>query len=195
MFIISQFVLKRLNMCDHNSIPSYSIALGIVLYAGIYVYLLYNNSAVSYMFNKFLIYIVSIDLLLSTLYFYKSKPEKLDNIQFQPIDHFNVHNNDSDNDDVTDESGIDIDIANEAELEVTEIVNKSDAEVVNENEAEIAHASEVVNENELEIDTPELNETPEVIHNDLDLTQTIEETDQENPRKRRGRPPKQSIAL
>jgi CRISPR/Cas system CMR-associated protein Cmr5 small subunit len=181
-------------MCDHNSIPSYSIALGIVLYAGIYVYLLYNNSAVSYMFNKFLIYIVSIDLLLSTLYFYKSKPEKLDNIEYQPIaqydlHNFNVHNDDSDNDDVTEESGLDN--ANE----VSEIVNENDAEVVNENEAEIAHASEVVNEDELEIDTPELNETPEVIQNDLDLTQTIEETDQENPRKRRGRPPKQSIAL
>ena len=194
MFIISQFVLKRLNMCDHNSIPSYSIALGIVLYAGIYVYLLYNNSAVSYMFNKFLIYIVSIDLLLSTLYFYKSKPEKLDNIEYQPIaqydlHNFNVHNDDSDNDDVTEESGLDN--ANE----VSEIVNENDAEVVTENEAEIAHASEVVNEDELEIDTPELNETPEVIQNDLDLTQTIEETDQENPRKRRGRPPKQSIAL
>ena len=189
MFIISQFVLKRLNMCDHNSIPSYSIALGIVLYAGIYVYLLYNNSAVSYMFNKFLIYIVSIDLLLSTLYFYKSKPEKLDNIEYQPIAQYDLHNFNDVNSDVTDESGIDI--ANE----VSEIVNENDAEVVNENEAEIAHASEVVNENELEIDTLELNETPDAVQNDLDLTQTIDETDQENPRKRRGRPPKQSIAL
>lgn len=188
MFIISQFVLKRLNMCDHNSIPSYSIALGIVLYAGIYVYLLYNNSAVSYMFNKFLIYIVSIDLLLSTLYFYKSKPEKLDNIVYQPIAQYDLHNI-NDNDDVTDES--EIEIANEGEGEAdiegqAEIEAAIDNEVVNDIPLLNETLDEIANEDETQ-----LNE----IQNDLDLSQTIEETDQENPRKRRGRPPKQSIAL
>lgn len=186
MFIISQFVLKRLNMCDNNSIPSYSIALGIVMYAGIYVYLLYNNSAVSYMFNKFLIYIVSIDLLLSTLYFYKSKPEKLDNIEYQQIAQYDLHNID----DVTDES--EIDIANEAV-----------ADIEGQAEIEAAIDNEVVNDIPL-LNETQLNETPDEIANEdetqlneiqNDLTQTIEETDQENPRKRRGRPPKQSIAL
>jgi hypothetical protein len=172
-------------MCDHNSIPSYSIALGIVLYAGIYVYLLYNNSAVSYMFNKFLIYIVSIDLLLSTLYFYKSKP---DNIVYQPIAQYDLHNI-NDNDDVTDES--EIEIANEGEGQAdiegqAEIEAAIDNEVVNDIPLLNETLDEIANEDETQ-----LNE----IQNDLDLTQTIEETDQENPRKRRGRPPKQSIAL
>lgn len=68
MFIISQVILKNLNICKHNNVSTYSIATGLVVYASIYLYLLYNNNDFLYLFNKFIIYIIGIDLLLSTFY-------------------------------------------------------------------------------------------------------------------------------
>jgi len=66
MFLVSQLALRHLKACDTSSIPSYSIAIGIVLYATVYLYVLFYKPEFIYMFNKFLIYIVSVDLLLAT---------------------------------------------------------------------------------------------------------------------------------
>ncbi|NBP01632.1 MAG: hypothetical protein EBU90_16155 [Proteobacteria bacterium] len=72
MFAISQFVLKSLKVCNTSSLPSYSIALGILFYASLYVYLLYYQNDYVYIFNKFVIYVIGIDLLLSAFLYFKS---------------------------------------------------------------------------------------------------------------------------
>ena len=71
MFIISQYLLKTSGTCKNiNQISTYSIITGLVLYASIYLYLLFYNNEYLTIFNKFLIYIIVIDLLLSTFYYF-----------------------------------------------------------------------------------------------------------------------------
>jgi hypothetical protein len=72
MFIISQSVLHKSKLCNFESISTYSIASGMVVYAGIYLYFLFYNNEYLSLFNKFIIYIVGIDLLLSTFYYFNS---------------------------------------------------------------------------------------------------------------------------
>lgn len=56
-------------MCVPSSIPSYSVAIGLVLYAAIYLYLLFYHEDYIGIFNKFIIYIIGVDLLLSAFYY------------------------------------------------------------------------------------------------------------------------------
>lgn len=69
MFILSQYILKQVNICNMNDITTYSIAIGLIIYTSIYLYLLFYNDEYLSIFNKFIIYIIAIDLLLSTFYY------------------------------------------------------------------------------------------------------------------------------
>jgi hypothetical protein len=69
MFIISQVVLHKGQFCQTTSIPSYSIAIGLVVYAAVYLYFLFQQEQYLDFFNQFAIYVVGLDLLLSALYF------------------------------------------------------------------------------------------------------------------------------
>lgn len=73
MFIISQYILQKSNVCNPDNISTYAIATGLIIYASIYLYLLYYNDEFLYLFNKFIIYIIGIDLLLSTFYYFSSE--------------------------------------------------------------------------------------------------------------------------
>ena len=68
MFLISQYLLNT-NGYDSKS-PIYSVALGLVLYASIYLYILFYNNDYLIVFNKFIIYIIILDLLLSSFYYF-----------------------------------------------------------------------------------------------------------------------------
>ena len=71
MFVISQYLLNLSGTCKNiNQISTYSIITGLVLYASIYLYLLFYNNEYLNIFNKFIIYIIIIDLLLSTFYYF-----------------------------------------------------------------------------------------------------------------------------
>jgi len=70
MFILSQIALHKSGISS-NSVPSYSVATGLLIYAVIYMYILYYHSEYASMFNKFVIYIIGIDLLLSAFYNFK----------------------------------------------------------------------------------------------------------------------------
>ena len=71
MFIISQYLLKTSGTCKNiNQVSTYSIITGLILYASIYLYLLFYNTEYLTIFNKFLIYIIIVDLLLSTFYYF-----------------------------------------------------------------------------------------------------------------------------
>lgn len=71
MFFLSQVILNKFNLCDLKNLSSYSIAIGIALYASLYLYFLFYNTELLAVFNKFMIYVISVDLLLSTFYFYQ----------------------------------------------------------------------------------------------------------------------------
>jgi hypothetical protein len=82
MFVLSQYLLNASGMCKTQQILSYSIALGLILYSSIYLYLLFYNNEYLSIFNKFIIYIVVVDLLLSAFYYFnlqeKDEPPRLD---------------------------------------------------------------------------------------------------------------------
>lgn len=73
MFVLSQYLLNASGMCKTQQILSYSIALGLILYSSIYLYLLFYNEEYLSIFNKFIIYIVVVDLLLSAFYYFNIK--------------------------------------------------------------------------------------------------------------------------
>ncbi len=73
MFIISQIVLRKSKLCKDSSVSSYSIALGLVIYVGLYLYLLFRHNQYLPIFNKFVVYVVGLDLLLSAFLYYQSQ--------------------------------------------------------------------------------------------------------------------------
>lgn len=73
MFIISQCALHKSHVCNFHNISTYSIASGLIIYGGIYLYLLFYKNEYLALFNKFIIYIIGIDLLLSTFYYINSQ--------------------------------------------------------------------------------------------------------------------------
>jgi hypothetical protein len=71
MFVVSQYILNLSGMCTTSQqITTYSIALGLILYGSVYLYILFYNNEYLNIFNKFIIYIVGVDLLLSAFYYY-----------------------------------------------------------------------------------------------------------------------------
>lgn len=80
MFIISQYLLHKSKLCSSENISTYSIAVGLIIYSSIYLYLLYYNNDFIFIFNKFIIFIIGIDLLLSTFYHFNNENiQKLNN--------------------------------------------------------------------------------------------------------------------
>ena len=72
MFILTQYLLKTLlnKNLSKNSLQTYTIITGLVVYTMFYSYfLIYNTELLPY-FNKIIIYIVGIDLLLTAFYNY-----------------------------------------------------------------------------------------------------------------------------
>lgn len=76
MFIISQLLISNTNICTEDKVPSYSIIIGVVLYASIYLYALMYNQQLMTLLSKFLIYIICVDLLISAFYHYKLNKDK-----------------------------------------------------------------------------------------------------------------------
>lgn len=77
MFLLSNFMLKQMGSIKSSSaIATYSIAIGLVIYAALYVYVLFYHHNQLAMFNTILIYVVSIDLLLSSALYNKQILDK-----------------------------------------------------------------------------------------------------------------------
>lgn len=88
MFVLSQIILQKLNVCSASSLPNLAIVLGIIIYAGIYLYFMLSHKDLLPYFNKFVFYVIGLDLLLSTAYYFlkirpqntKIKQSTIDNI-------------------------------------------------------------------------------------------------------------------
>ncbi len=77
MFLLSNFMLKQTGSIKSSSaIATYSIAIGLVIYAALYLYVLFYHQEKLAMFNTILIYVVSIDLLLSSAVYNKEMTDK-----------------------------------------------------------------------------------------------------------------------
>ena len=138
MFIISQYLLHKSKLCSSDNISTYSIAVGLIIYSSIYLYLLYYNNDFLFIFNKFIIFIIGIDLLLSTFYHFNNENiQKLNNMNFE--ESFLIENNNK----IQEHLSISDD-------ELTEDFDEDfDEEVVQDNESE-NFDEEVVQDNESE---------------------------------------------
>lgn len=209
MFVISQCILQKSNVCNNDNISTYAIASGMVVYTGIYLYLLfYNNEYVS-LFNKFIIYIVGIDLLLSTFYFFSysktSSQQKIshDILNNENITLFDQNNNKIDSDSCSEsESELDSEYEIEEKLNDilleentsqkvdTDVEQKADTDVEQKADTDVEHKADtdVEQKAEQKVDTKVDQEV------DTDIEQKVKdlETDilsEPTIKKRRGRKP------
>lgn len=90
MFIISQYLLNNLTSNKLETTSIYAIGIGLVVYACIYLYFLFYNEEFVSIFNKFIIYIIGIDLLLSSFYYANNK---------NSLEHNQIENDDNCSDD------------------------------------------------------------------------------------------------
>jgi hypothetical protein len=161
MFSLSQFILQKGNLCNEGSIPSYSIAIGILFYASIYLYILYGHSDYASIFNRLLVYVVGIDLLVSCFMYMGSSDAKQADIQ-------SSHYKDASTIESTDE----------AEEEDTETDSTEDMVPSQE-------SSENDEQEDDDATTEEMQTSQPIEHTEL------EQMPEEQPKRKRGRPRKQ----
>ena len=150
MFILSQYILKNIKICNFTDITSYSIAIGLIIYTSIYLYLLFNNNELLSIFNKFIIYIISIDLLLSSFYYLNSEKqqhlETINSENIKLIDDTDSYNNVDTETDIDTES--EIDTENEIYTE-NDIDTETDIKDDIEDDTEIETNNQVKDENNI----------------------------------------------
>ena len=66
MFFLAQLLLKKTSA----DLPVIVIPAGILLYGLVYLYLLFYQDECTFVFNKFIVYVVGLDLLLSAFYYF-----------------------------------------------------------------------------------------------------------------------------
>lgn len=79
MFVMSLALLTKMycsTPLEISNVTTYAIVVGLVMYASIYLYVLFYNNQMLSIFNQYVMYIVSIDLLLAGLYMYHLKGKK-----------------------------------------------------------------------------------------------------------------------
>jgi hypothetical protein len=142
----------------------YSIVVGLLIYACIYLYLMFYSSEYVYIFNRFVIYIIGVDLLLSAFVYMKNETSMNQKALM-----------DVDEDEDEDEKKSEIDI------EVESIYSSED-----EPEDEV--------EPEPEIEDIDVDQEIQSFSEQLKSSQVISESPTaEPPKKRRGRPPKTQV--
>jgi hypothetical protein len=184
MFIISQYLLHKSKLCSSDNISTYSIAIGLIIYSTIYLYLLYYSNDLLFIFNKFIIFIIAIDLLLSMFYHFNNENiSKLNNIKddLNLEDELLIENNnkiqehlDISDDELTEDfdENLDEEIQdNESENLLEEIDETADDEILNQ-ELQNSYLEEI---HDQEIPTQELqNSYLEEIHEQETSTQEIQ---------------------
>lgn len=136
MFVISQYILNKSGICkDIQQVSTYSIAVGLVVYSSIYLYVLFYNNKYLSVFNKFIMYIVIVDILLSIFYYF-SIQKKVDYPFIEP-----------DNEEYDD--------SNSNANKLDGLYNSSESEGQIESESEIQLESETEVEAEVEAESEE----------------------------------------
>lgn len=202
MFIISQYLLNNLNMGKLENISIYAIGIGLVVYACIYLYFLFYNDEYVSLFNKFIIYIIGIDLLLSSFYYSHNKnsldytnTEKLSDQEDDLSDESNISEEYEINDEIShhlhDIEGLDVDDVEETDLESNyEVEAEAEAEDVLEAEEKIDIKVEDEAKDKIDVKIENDTQMAQIIKAlDLETMETMETIQTTETKKRRGRKP------
>jgi len=194
MFIISQYLLNNLSTTDLEYTSIYAIGIGLVVYACIYLYFLFYNEEFLSIFNKFIIYIIGIDLLLSSFYYARNK---------NSLEYNQVENSDNISDNISDEtvSVDEVDIDDDIEVDIDDDIEVDiDENILDEHQFNIESDIESdlpLSENEelllSVVDTVQENATPIPIVQipiDEETTGPLDKVLKQETKKRRGRKPK-----
>ena len=176
MFIISQYLLNNLSSTDLEYTSIYAIGIGLVVYACIYLYFLFYNEEFLSIFNKFIIYIIGIDLLLSSFYYAHNK-NSLEYKQVENSDNISDETVSVDEDDIEDD--IEDDDNFEHHIHTEDLLENDEFNIESDVESNL-HVS--VDDNVQE------NVEPVPTVEDLDVKLPLEET-KVITKKRRGRKP------
>jgi Ran GTPase-activating protein (RanGAP) involved in mRNA processing and transport len=154
MFAISQLILTNTNFIKNN-LQSYSIIIGLVLYASVYLYLLYTNHHYLTFYNNFIVYIVLVDLLIAGFMYYK-KASRNDKLDILNTDLVNFLNTKDDYENIDDDENMEDDEESEADEDEDEHEDEeSDHE---EHEDEILEQNNNQNKDNIQNDTVDANE-------------------------------------
>lgn len=199
MFVVSQFILNKSGICKNTQQTStYSIALGLILYSSVYLYILFYNNEYLNIFNKFIIYIVVIDLLLSAFYYFSIQKQDESFIQFNEplID----ENEDEDEDNEENEYDTDVDQEQDEEEEEDDLEEGDDDEsqqfinnlIAQARDTEHQRLSTLVeDENEGEVEQSEQTTQPEITVEVTTPTEEIEPSEIKETKKKSSKKSKQ----
>jgi hypothetical protein len=191
-------------MCVSSSIPSYSVAIGLVLYASIYLYLLFYHEDYIGIFNRFIIYIVGIDLLLSAFYHLsvndvtQLNEEHLNINELQSINEsehvYPLNNNVDDDSDSDIDSDINSDNSTQLSYNIDDtpsIEHDDTPSIQHDDTPSIQHDD---NSTQHSNDNIVANQTQNTLDQSPPQEVQLDATEPEMVKKRRGRPPKNSIS-
>lgn len=180
MFVLSQYLLNSSGMCNPQQITSYSIALGLILYSSIYLYILFYNNEYLSVFNKFIIYIVVVDLLLSAFYYFNTQ-DKDEPPSLVLNDDTEIDDDDDEDDEDDDDEDDDKEYTSESEEEEAELDEESqryiDNLIAQARISDQQRMSSVMELEEKEEDTPIDKECEDPEELDLEPTEKSEEVD------------------
>lgn len=209
MFILSQLALRKLNICDYASIPTYSVAIGLVIYACMYTYLLYYKPQIAYVFNKFVIYIIGIDLLLSSFVYVQGTHQNQSQENMETKQNTALLNDESNTNNVQDEEvnedNTSQGFSSDLDIESTEESIEEDYEdKVEELGDETNNSSPVVTKEKEEVDKENFDQIKETTESIINEIEELQETTQPNQnvdnstepvKRKRGRPPKIQLSV
>jgi hypothetical protein len=174
MFILTQYLLKNFlsSQISENSLPTYTVVIGLVIYALFYSYFLIYNRDLLPFFNKIIIYVIGVDLLVSAFYNYNIQLQNThlndnQNLITQNLEHFNagynlIQHEDNEDDEIDDDETDEDETDDEDNDDISDDENEETENVDIENNGVNIHHEE----NDTDIDNSE--------------TETLDEKNNEN---------------
>jgi hypothetical protein len=159
---------------DLMTMTTYSVVSGIVIYAGLYAYILLYNKSLLPFFNKIITYVVGVDVLLSMIYYYTLMNSQKGTItENKENDALDIVNDDTESYTDSDE-GSDVCSDTDAESDIEQIYNKEDLDQ-NVLKSEFQNVEVFINENA----NQQMN-TNQQINNIIDANQQMNTNQQIN---------------
>jgi hypothetical protein len=188
-FLISQFIFQKyLKQVD----STYAFVIGLVIYSALYLYFLFYNTELLPFYNNILIYVISLDLLLTAFYSYTYTSRKFTTLSDLEQ---NQENNDNDDIDPSEHDDVSIVYDNVSESEC-EDDNRDDDEDENHQEEYYPELQQELEEIQLEIIPDDILLSKEYRAIDYQGQGQIQEDVIELPEpeiKKRGRPKKDAL--
>ena len=190
------FFLSQLYCKNKQINTTYSIGLGLVFYSAFYLYFLFYNNELLPFFNNILIYIVGIDLLLTTFYSYKVDDTEQfeDNYELQqdlpdelPEEDLQEELHEDLTEDLTET------LPNELQEELTEELTEESLQLTDDFQEELTEELLQLQEDDVSdiIEMETITAEEEII--DDSLSTMYKEFEEESTIKKRGRPSKKKV--